>query len=65
MFVNIVDDVTLADEDTNSYQLTLQIGQSKAMWQCNWRHLVAKFVTNVCLVVQEAPTVGHIYKQYK
>ena len=24
----------------------MPIGQSKAMWQCKWRHLVAKLVTN-------------------
>ena len=37
--------VTLADEDTSSIQ-TMPIGQSKAMWQCKWCHLVAKFGTN-------------------
>ena len=28
------------------YQLIMPIGQSKAMWQCKWRNLVANFGTN-------------------
>ena len=27
------------------YQLMMSIGQSQAMWQCKWRHLVAKIET--------------------
>ena len=38
-------DVTLAIEDINSI-LIMPIGQSKAMWQFKWRHLVAKFAIN-------------------
>ena len=39
-------DVNLADEDTNSI-LIKSIEQSKAtIWQCKWRHLVTKFITN-------------------
>ena len=39
-------DVTLADEDSNSIPTDDVIGQSQAMWQCKWRHLVAKIETN-------------------
>ena len=38
-------DVTLADEDSNSTPADVN-GQSQAMWQCKWRHLVAKIETN-------------------
>ena len=31
---------------TGQYQLMMLKGQSKAMWQCKWRHLVTKLVTN-------------------
>ena len=39
-------DVTLADEDSNSIPTDDVNGQSQAMWQCKWRHLVAKIETN-------------------
>ena len=38
-------DLTLADKDTNSI-LIMSIGQSKEIWECKWRHLVTKLVTN-------------------
>ena len=38
--------VTLADEDSNSIPTDDVNGQSQAMWQCKWRHLVAKIETN-------------------
>ena len=40
-------DVTLADEDSNSIPTDDVNGQSQAMWQCKWHHLVAKIETNV------------------
>ena len=39
-------DVTLADEDSNSIPTDDANGQSQAMWQCKWRHLVANIKTN-------------------
>ena len=39
-------DVTLADEDSNSIPTDDVNGQSQAMWQCKWRHLVANIETN-------------------
>ena len=62
-------DVTLADEDSNSIPTDDVNGQSQAIWQCKWRHLVAKIETNACgttwwpkwELIQEAPTVGQIY----
>ena len=39
-------DVTLADEFSNSIPTDDVIGQSQAMWQCKWRHLVAHIETN-------------------
>ena len=39
-------DVTLADGDSNSIPTDYVNGQSQAMWQCKWRHLVAKIETN-------------------
>ena len=39
-------EVTLADEDTNSILADNAKGQSKAMWQCMWRYLVAIFGIN-------------------
>ena len=39
-------DVTLADEDSNSIPTNDVNGQSQAMCQCKWRHLVAKIETN-------------------
>ena len=39
-------DVTLADEDSNSIPTDDVNGQSQAMWQCKWRHMVAKIETN-------------------
>ena len=39
-------DVNLADEDTNSIPTDYVNGQSQAMWQCKWRHLVANIETN-------------------
>jgi len=36
-------DVTLADEDSNS---TPADYVNRAMWQCKWRHIVAKIKTN-------------------
>ena len=39
-------DVTLADEDSNSIPTDDVDGQSQAMWQCKWRHLVANIKTN-------------------
>ena len=39
-------DVTLADEDSNSIPTDDVNGLSQAMWQCKWRHLVAKIETN-------------------
>ena len=35
-------DVTLADEDIKSIPTDDVNGQSQAMWQCKWRHLVPK-----------------------
>ena len=35
--------MTLADEDTSSTQID---DANRAMWQCKWRHFVAKFRTN-------------------
>ena len=39
-------DVTLADEDSNSIPTDDVNGQSQAMCQCKWHHLVAKIETN-------------------
>ena len=39
-------DVTLAGEDRNSIPTDDVNGQSQAMWQCKWRHLVTKIETN-------------------
>ena len=44
-FANLTD-VTLADEDSNSIPNDDVNGQSQAMWQCKWRHLVANIETN-------------------
>ena len=44
-FVDLTD-VTLTDEDSNSIPTDDVIGQSRAMWQCKWRHLVANIETN-------------------
>ena len=44
-FVDLTD-VTLADEDSNSIPTDDVNGQSQAMWQHKWRHLVAKIDTN-------------------
>ena len=38
--------VTLADEDSNSIPTDGVNGQSQAMWQCKWCHLVAKIETS-------------------
>ena len=42
----LITDVTLADEDSNSIPTDDVNGQSQAMWQCKWRHLVANIETN-------------------
>ena len=42
-------DVTLADEDSNSIPTDDVNGQSQAMWQCKWRHMVAKIETHASL----------------
>ena len=59
IFVKFVDDVTLVDEDTNSIPTT---GNPRQSWpfcdQCNWRHLVAKCVTNAWILC--APTQKHL-----
>ena len=44
-FADLID-VTLADEDSNSIPTDDVNGQSQAMWQCKWRHLVANIETN-------------------
>ena len=45
-YVADLTDVTLADEDSNSIPTDDVNGQSQAMWQYKWRHLVAKIDTN-------------------
>ena len=44
-FVDLTDK-TLADEDSNSIPTDDVNGQSQAMWQCKWRHLVANIKTS-------------------
>ena len=58
--VQTFNDVTLADEETNSIQTDDANRASKAMWQCKWRHMGAKFAMNANL----CPYPATIFHQY-
>ena len=46
-----LNDLTVADEDSNSILTDNAKAKAKAMWQCKWHNLVANFGTNASDVI--------------